>query len=60
MISIDQDDRRIGFKIFDFGILLGRQILASILFGSLIYSQIRCIALRVCKLGMSFSVPSII
>ena len=28
-------------------------------FGSLIYSQIRCIALRVCKLRMGFSVPSI-
>ena len=60
MITSDQDDRRIVFKIFDFGILLGRQILASILVGSLIYSQIRCIALRVWKLGMVFSVPSII
>ena len=37
-ILIDRDDRRIlgGFEIFDFGIFLGRKILASIFFGSLI------------------------
>ena len=36
-ISSDRDDWRIfrGFEIFDFGIFLGRKILASIFFGQL-------------------------
>ena len=43
-----------GFKIVDFEIFLGRKILASIFLGSLIYSQIRYIALRVANFEWVF------
>ena len=61
-ISSDRGDRRIfgGIKYWISGFFWVGKFWQVFFFGSLIYGQIRCIALGVCKLRMGFSVPSTI